>query len=535
MAAGLVLGMAGCAKDGPDAGKPQDGDNANLKIAITVPNSAATRAVAGEPGADSGEDIATAEGESDVNWVTVYVFGANGVAATTGGAKTIPWADFKLGTGDDAGKHVLDAAYEVTSGNSRIYVGLNVPADMQSFATESALLAATGVIGKNTTGDTKLDRLANLTMFSEVMVQNLEPFNEDEPNIQTVDADLRRVASKVVATSSKHTHATDPATTWSNEVVLSYNVLEYNVYNEATAGYLVKKTDGTTLSNPINDFDTSYAKGNATVQVGNNYVFDNVALSNLGADYFIAENNSKLIPENEGLARNGNTTYAMIATQVHVSKTAILNSDGEIVWEGAANNVAESDEANLTADDLWIVVKDAQTYIVKGAPDVKIDPADPDNNMNSVAVAIQDKMYADELAKRKAELITGGMTEAQADAQIALEADAIKATFHIYRYAKSYVHFMVWLNKEGSNDYNIGRNEFIHIEVNGVRGLDGFFPGYPGDPTDPKKPIDPEDEEDPNNPDPKDPEQPVDPEPAMLVVKITVKPWTYRYNGAILQ
>jgi hypothetical protein len=119
------------------------------------------------------------------------------------------------------------------------------------------------------------------------------------------------------------------------------------------------------------------------------------------------------------------------------------------------------------------------------------------------------------------------------------DADAIAYALDqtVFTYTDGMVHFITWLNHDGINDANIGRNQFIHLHVLGVASINGtgngVFPGYPGDPGNPELPIDPF-EDDPNNPDPLKPEDPIDGAPAQLKVKVTVNPWTYKENSVIL-
>ncbi len=530
MAAAAALVLSSCDK-GPGSDDPNGGMNAEqagLRINLTLPNvNGMSRAVPGEPGenANNGEDIAGTTEENTIETVTVYVFNGNGLKMATGGAKDIAWADFSddLGDGDDK-TWGSTTAYDVTSGAARIYVAINVPDAWLAgangsggFATEGALLAAVGSIGTGVTPANQLDETAELTFVSPVVVETLIAETENK-----VAAELDRVASKVVATAKTPTIATDPAATWSNGVTLSYNILEYNVYNEAVNSYFVKTLDGSTLSSRIRTFDQSYYKSETNSTTGANKpvradaAFGS-ALAAYGADYYIAENKSSdldwYIDENDdeqditaGLSRNGNTTFAMVATQVIVNQTAVLTGfndgdgiqvgEGTIAWTGAANNVAANGTLVPSADDLWIIVKAAQTYIVKGEIDYDSDDADTVDDTNQMAQYIAMSLGGDD------------------------------AGVKVYHYTDSFVHFLVWLNKNGKNDYNIGRNEYIHIDIQGVNGLDGYFPGYPGDPEDPHKPIDPIDD-DPNNPDPKKPEDPVDPLDAKLIVNITVNPWTF--------
>jgi len=118
---------------------------------------------------------------------------------------------------------------------------------------------------------------------------------------------------------------------------------------------------------------------------------------------------------------------------------------------------------------------------------------------------------------------------------LGLGLDGGTATSKIFTYKQGYVHFLVWLNRNGVNDFSILRNQFVHLKVNGVLSQEFLFPGYPGDPSDPTKPIDPQDPTNPQNPDVIPPTDPVDGSQAWLQVEITVMPWTYKLNDAILQ
>lgn len=175
----------------------------------------------------------------------------------------------------------------------------------------------------------------------------------------------------------------------------------------------------------------------------------------------------------------GTTTHAMVATTVSVDKAAKWDAtNSEVVYEAATYGAG--------ASDVYVLRNNGISYLTNAA--------------NKQAIV-----------------------------------DNLPGTTTTFTYTKGYVHFRVWLNKNGKNDYSIGRNEFVHVLINGVKALDGTFPGYPGDPANPSKPIDTDDSTETNNPWPEKPSDPVDGEDAALNVEISINKWTYKANSTILE
>lgn len=180
-------------------------------------------------------------------------------------------------------------------------------------------------------------------------------------------------------------------------------------------------------------------------------------------------------------ALQGNSTYAMI------SATVIPNMAAE--WDASANavvwNPATTYGGGVSGSNIFIVKTNGYTYVTDS--DTKADGIV--NALNAIAAGSASK----------------------------------------YTYTDGYVHFMVYLNAPG---YQVNRNQFIHVMVNGIKSADGLFPGIPGDPTDPTKPVNPEG---PDNPDPVKPVDPIVPDAAMLNVEITVDPWEYTPQTVTLE
>ncbi len=492
MAAMVAMGLSGCQKGEPGNGGNGATTDSRMGLTLELP----ANFFAPESRADQD---ATFSDETNVNTVHVWVFNADGTPAAPGGYTLLNRADFTpVANALGANVYTLaeDKYFEVkASAKPRIYVGVNVPSDVlvALSATEASLLAAIDNVADMAGAD-------NFTMFSE-LVNNvvLKSYITGDPSTVTeVPVSVGRVVSKVVATTETATieptlvgTETKAVFNTTAGVELIYDVVEYNVYNEALDSYLVEQA---TTKSTLNDFDASYAKVNKTIGVLAADEFDtdaerNATLTGLANRFYIGENKSTAADPN-GISRVGKTTYAFVATKVRVNKLAewdaTLNENaGGMKWVA----VGAEGETTVGNEDLFIVtLKDD-----KGTP-------------------IPGTYICD----------TEGLAT--------IEDTGIECSY--YTYTQSYVHFLVWLNHISTNKADIGRNQFIHLHVTGVTGAEGSFPGYPGDPTDPKKPIDPTDED--NNPDPKIPTDPIDPTPSKLKVVVTVKPWTYMYNGAVL-
>jgi hypothetical protein len=593
MAASAAMMLASCSEvetgnKTPGNGNNGDGSEAQTSIAFTVPignAGASTRA-------DDGTPVDPMKpGEFEVNAVDVWVFGADGLAAETGHHDTfnagtpiaitpvvqngvtysqaandfyVTIVDGTPGTNAGTATYVLkdSEAITTTSGDAIIYVGINVPETLKVNMDSTAdLKKLSEMVGGVMAASSKF------VMFGETPY-DLQPADVTggiAGSMNRVKVSVDRVASKLVGTTVAETL---PAITWNEtdpskeDIVLTYKNTGFNVYNEMVRSYYVKQlptlaTDMSAVSGTYENmanFEQSYAKsadysttpgvnGNKTLKVTtqaftvNDPLFATTdVLAN--STYYIGEN---MAQAHTGQSLNGNTTYAMVSTQVTVSATAVWVADNydtaTSTWKNGANDAWDNVEtsagvwifdaskpllghiewtggaSNGTTDDLYIVnAAIGETYIVK-------DTAN--ENLSLICYALSNSTMVDE----------DDIDEDLNDTEI------VNAPLGYYTYLDSYVHFQIYLNpnKGGvKNDYNINRNQLVHLHVTQMKDYENFFPGYPGDPDDPKKPIDPTNEEDPNNPDPKDDEDPIDPEDANLVVEITINPWSYWFNEGIL-
>ncbi len=473
VAALAALTLAGCSKDGEnDNTKPLEGESARLGITLRMP--VQTRAFP--------DDVNATTAESELKSVTVYVFSAaNGAALTDGGFTHFPSVTSSFT--ESNGTYTLNASENIkaVSGSVKVYVAANLPSlKAVAYSTESAMLAAFDELAKidNTDGST------GFTMFSPAIPLTLAAYDEnDASTIGKAPAVLDRVVSKLVASTATTTYSKswfdDDVT---NKVTFEYKVVGMGVYNEAVESYLALNS---TTKSTLNTYAQSVLKNNAPVPT--HPTGENATSALTG--FYICENT-----EGAGDATFGKSTYAMIATTVTIDKEGEWDAtadggDGDVVYKSTTPYGGGT-------DDVWVVIYRNIHYVTS--------------------------------SKTKAEAITAGL-----EGKYSLSTGSLDD--NIYLYKDGYVHFQVYLNREGRNDYNVGRNEFIHVKVGDIALGDGKFPGYPGDENNPEKPIDPTDPTDPNNPDPKDPDDNIDPDEAALTVEIDVNKWTYRVNEATLQ
>ena len=422
-------------------------------------------------------DQAASAEESTVNTAAVYVFDANGIALSQGGFTK--FGDTANGekaiTNLGSGVYTMSEDILALVGNVKIYVGLNMPASVRTaYGTEAALLAATAGVSFMSNGEAAAADKFGFTMFTAVKTTELK--DKEDASLAATDG-VNVVSMTIDRVVSKVVASSEKATytnSWTNGTVLTYTIDGFNVYNEANTSYLVERA--ATYAPTATNSVNAYA---VSVLKDNK----TVGIGEYDTQYNTEAQRLPLagyyVGENKSNASvKGTTTHAFIATKVAVNQIAKWNGS-QVAYE----------TSTLGADDDVIVIKhEGATYVTSTAN--KTDLLDN---------------------------LTGSLA---------------------YTYHEGYVHFRVWLNKKGNNNYEVGRNEFIHMHIESLKQLDGIFPGYPGDETNPDKPIDPESKpggEGGNNPDPIDPKDPVDGEDAALNVKITVNPWTYVKNAVELQ
>ena len=482
-AVAVLLVLSSCSKENNGIPGETNDTKALVSVSFTLPTNNNTRSQT--------EQNATAE-ESNVKDVSVYVFNLAGAAVAKNSYTYLQKADFDAPVGNlyklSAGKEI-----ETVAGGARIYVGINIPASLrQAYDTEADLLYAVADLD-----EIKTDH--EFTMISEAKVVSLQ--SVDDVTVNVVPIEVGRVVSKVVgswdpsgsfvstwkAADMVQTNPTASAV----DITLTYTPSSYGIYQYAVKTFLAENQ-----STLINNLAGRYNPADV-VKPFDYAIGGNTTLYNGHGDENRTFTDCVYIGENTPASTMyGNTTYAYIATKVDVSHYATWNdTNKEVVYQSGPYG-------NSTNDNVWVI------------------------HYDGVDVLTNSQTNADEI-------ITG----LNAYDGLAPDAPGKKiATYHIYY--EGFVHFRVYLNRNGANDYRVGRNEYIHLRVNGVNANlgAGVFPGNPGEETDPEdKPVDPNENGGTEGPDPTDPTDPIDPADAKLSVEITVKPWTYKANNIILE
>jgi len=492
-AAVLILGLAGCTKEG---GVPQpkiDATKGGLSLTIKIPNAVK----ASDTRATQDASIA----ENTINTVTVFIFDDTGVAAATGGATTLPISSFDQNT-SGVWELKVGSYIPTTAGPKRVYVGINLPATAQGpFASQAGLFAKIADLI-----DIDNSSAIGFSMFSTAVAPvNLGPL--DPANVAgtagVVNVNVERIVAKVVTTQSAS--GNDLVADWGNGVTITYNIKDFLVFNDGITSYVApnKPAGGYPVTTQNrNNFATSVGKAAKVIAS----TAPNTQIYKAGLDgFYVAENAPGL---GAALSTFGAVTYVYVATFVTVSHAAEVNAAGQIIYTGVSGGYGKGSGA--AGNDVYMIV----------------DKATGENYVTN------DPTKADDVALRLNE-INGTDVLPVGD----------PARSKIYTYKWGYVHFPVYVHSDyaagvagaSKHDYKVLRNDYVHVDITGILMDKGFFPGYPGNPTDPTKPIDPTDPTDPNNPRPKDPDDPVDPEDAGLLVNVTVNPWEYRYTGVVLK
>lgn len=472
LAALVAFGFASCAKDNAGNGNNVvgNGETAQMGLSFSVTTN--------ETRADA-DQTATAL-ESKINTVTVFIFDANGDRVKTGSWNPFTLTDFTPDDVDNPTTWTLKNSITTEYGNGtiKVYVATNLPAAYdKEYASVNDLLEQTAdvvnIIDASTTQATTATATnAGFVMFTEEKVHTL-----NAESVTTLEASLGRVVSKVVTTWPGA--GVNFQNQWNNGPLLTYKVEKFNVYNDAYATYLPENTN--TLST-LFDFDESYAAHkNVTATVYTGAGAEDPNLTDLLGIY-VGENDSVLAdPQGDKTSRVGFTTYAMVQTSVKLDRVA--------KW------VTEKTENSVT-------VPAHVEWTTNGTPGFVTDDDD-----DLYLVAFEGMNYITNVEDDAREIATY------------LGADGIVT------YPKSKVHFRVFLNRGGDNVYVVGRNEYIHVNVEGIKPVNGSFPGWPGTPDDEEKPTPPEE----------DPFTPIDPEKAELLVKIDVLKWNYKPNNVTLE
>ena len=586
--AALGLGAYSC-QNGPgdDLGKPGDGEGTGMLMTIRMSSAH------GGTRADDFDPIKATAAEDILASIDIWVFDADGNKPDdnalhhkrfTVGDHLATTTEF-IETEERSGIFEMQAPWRTLAGDVRVWVGTNLPNGLAdtNFATEALMLDVVNDIADLST----LSETKGLAMFSspanaEVTFQLIprgETFDDQEDGFNEVTIPVYRIVSKAVATydqggdweiewtGDNAPTLTYTATHWrvmqyaySTWDAPHYDVAKYN--SVAPDGGNVRPATYANLPTPggIANYERGIegqggdATGTATeLYFGSFGGDDDVLSANAVADkeaIYIGEN-SRIGVDAVG-SLNKNTTFAYISAGVLVDKIATWDTSAKtIVWANADEpyGMVNEDNEDNENTDIILIYWNGKEYFMPATGDVTPGP-DGDGTDDGVAVIING------IAASLGQMVLADQNAVQAvidqwildnptltypthyDGPTLITMEEFKADqgFATYTYPQGYVHFLYWINpyqNVRNNQYEVLRNQFIHLSVNGMAANDGHFPGRPGDPEYPRIPIDPTEDE--NNPDPLEPDDPVDPAPTDVIIHVEAKPWTYRVNDILLQ
>ncbi|MCD8103155.1 MAG: Mfa1 family fimbria major subunit [Alistipes sp.] len=497
VAALAALTLAACSSDGEKGGgtDPEEGVETSFTFSLTLPK---TLTRAGDT--QIGNDAENAIGDD----IYIYVFNTDGTPVGAG------YDDFvKVSLKNDftetvTGTFVLNEKLKTKSGDKKVYVAANlVSSEYANFATtapanETVLQEVVDVEDDilNTTGST-------LTSISMIGMTNAKLAVSDYDNVVAVG--LERAVSKVITTMETSLSSTTLTADWESLGAgdLSVEVQEFFVVQDAWVSHFAQKYNSngyrtsylataSSWADAIHPYDYYVNSGNYNSST-NSYEIDYRTIGSDNATsrqhiegFYVGEN----VANNENdVARYGSATYVYIKTQLALANGA------EIV-----SNAVSYTGSPITAGDSFYLIR------TNGFDDIICE--DDDNIRDDIMDYLK--------------------TEEGFDPQ----------DIKYYYYPDGYVYFRVFLGRQNSGveKYNVYRNEFHHVLIEGL----GIEPGdfgktYPGRDDDSETPIDPN-EDDGKNPNPPDEggETPIDEDDATLRVSISVKEWDYKADNLTL-
>ncbi len=234
-AVATAVTMASC-NDGPSGDDPTEGKNARMNVVVSFPRSMGTRA----------GDTNASDKDTEIESVTVFVFDEDG-NGVLGNATTFDFDDFNE-IADNEFELKTENRIQTTAGPKRIYVGINLPADLASAANETVLIESASTVG--------LEGTNSVAMLSELVERTLVSQEESDavtPGENNVPAEVRRLVSKIAVTLGEQEEFTidnDPGGT-----VFTVIPDQFSVGGLATTFYPVERLEGGMLETPGDEVD----------------------------------------------------------------------------------------------------------------------------------------------------------------------------------------------------------------------------------------------------------------------------------------
>jgi hypothetical protein len=552
----LAFGVTSCANNDDKPIGPINDDETGMSLSLILP--------AGSNGATRGIANGNVEGsavENEVKTVHIFMFNPIGGAkvefggytkvdfSSTGATPTFS-ADATY-TGDGVKWDMVNPV-DASVGLMKVYVGINVPnVPSGGYANEQALLDALETVA-NLSVTTPPATATGITMISSVYNPTFVTVlaGDPIPASNKIDATVGRVVAKIVASTPSgkgvgaildqsawlKTDMTEDVTELTGSAVnLKYSLSHWRVFQNAVKSWVIAHPTTNKAAGTINSYGASlYPTPNPelafitpTGTIGDN------DLTNAASFQYIGENASEA-----GGAPNNVTTYIYVSTKLTVDGRVAWDATKKIHWE----TVAEYGGTSSPSDIIVLYHNGTGKYY-------------PTNDQ-TVAQAIIDGVFRDGAREKLVNITATGAddpnepgTEMTKEGFLAAYPEYVVES---YTYKQGYVHFYTWINKEGTNNYNIARNQYIHMELSGIKDDAIEIYKFAGNVSqDPSKFYDnngvvaatgnagnvryPTDLFDSANPNPLTPGENIDPEKTSMLVNVEVSPWVYRKNPTELQ
>jgi len=297
-----------CNKEGID-NPVLTGEKALLGLVIELP-SVSTKAVDANATAD----------EVKITDVTIYVFNTDGTIVGSPVTKSI--GDFDAGA--SANTYVLkeSARLTVTAGAKHIYVGANLPSQIKSLTSETAL--------KRAVSTTNLVTTNGIAMFSKLKEQTLlAQETGSTPTVNTAQVNIERLVAKIAANAG-----TTAVSSLTNTGAGAYTVTpdQFAVGNLADAIFPVQQVNGSgKLLTPMSNTQTIAALVNLNA---------NGTAANAATSFYVPEHR----PESN---LRGEATFIVVRGSFDFTSYAKVNAGGTGI------DLTPSDYA--TGDHFWVV------------------------------------------------------------------------------------------------------------------------------------------------------------------------------------
>ena len=316
-----------CNKEGID-NPVLTGENALLGLVIEFP-AVSTKAADANATAD----------EVKITDVTIYVFNTDG--SIVGAPVTKAISAFTPGTGANINTYVLNEneRLTVTAGAKHIYVGANLPSQIKSLTSETAL--------KTAVATTNLVTANGIAMFSGLKEQTLSAQEVNStPTVNTAQVSIARLVAKISANAGTAANAT---ANLGDATVGEYEVTPdmYSVGNLASAIFPVQQFSGTKLLTPMTN----------TTAIGSLISLNaNGTAANVASKFYVPEHRPQSNLRGEG-------TFIVIRGSFDFDSYATLNAAGTGVELNASTYSA--------GDHFWVVrtSDNSATYFCETAQD----------------------------------------------------------------------------------------------------------------------------------------------------------------------